>query len=344
MRNITLLDIDLQLFDGAAGGAGAGGSAGEGGAAGEGAAQGNESALPKAGTKRPGSSRRGKTGAYDNVVFGRQGDAPAADAGVGSVAGSNNGEGNANKSGVSTTSNTLEERRQAFRNMVEGEFKDIYTEETQRIINRRFKETKGMEESLSAQKPILDMLMQKYKIGDGDMAKLQKAIEQDNAYWEGAAEEAGLTVEQYKAMQKLERENAELRQMRQKQQGEAQAQQQLSAWMQEAEKLKGDYPSFNLKAEIGNKQFLDLLKAKIPMKQAYELVHMEEIKAATAKSAAQTASAQMQANIKAKASRPSENGTSRQSAVITKSDVHSLSKGDRAEIARRVQRGEKITF
>ena len=337
MRNTYKLpEYDLQLFNGAAAGAAAGGEAGDG------AAQESEGALPKAGTNRvPGSSRRAKTGAYDNVVFGKQGDDPAVEAATRSAAGSS--EGNA-KNGVSTTSDALEAKRKAFQDLIEGEYKDQYTESFQKAFNRRFKETKGMEDSLAAQKPIIDMLMQRYKIEGGDMAKLQSAIEEDNSYWEQAAEESGLTVEQYKAMQKLERENAELKAIRQRQAGEQQAQAQLAKWMQEAEGMKDLYPGFDFRAEIGNREFQGLLKAGVPVQKAYELIHMDEIKEATARNAAQTASQQMQAKIKSKAARPSENGTSSQSAVVVKSDVHSLTRADRAEVIRRAQRGEKISF
>ena len=94
MHNIKLLDIDLRLFDGAAGAAG-----GEGAAAG--ATQAGESALPKAEIKGTrGGSRRGQTGAYDNVVFGKQEDAPAVET-QSSDAGSTEGEGNAKTSGPS---------------------------------------------------------------------------------------------------------------------------------------------------------------------------------------------------------------------------------------------------
>lgn len=338
MRNTyKLLDIDLHLFDGAAGAAPAG-------EAGEGGQQAAESALPKAETKaRPGSSRRGKTGAFDNVVFGKQ-DAAEPMTTSTPAAGEDNGEGRANKSGVTTTSDSREAKREAFRNLIEGEYKDEYTEMFQGAFNRRFKEAKGMEASLNAQKPIMDILMQRYNITDGDVAKLQSAVEQDNVYWEDAAEEAGLTVEQYKAMKKLERENAELQQMRRRQQADQQAQQKMNQWYAEAEQLKQLYPGFDFRAESANKQFTDLLKANIPVRQAYELVHMEEIKAAAAKTAAQTAGQQMAAKIQSKAARPQENGMSSQSAVIVKNDVHSLSRAERAEIARRVQRGEKIEF
>lgn len=335
MRNYNLLEIDLQLFNGAAGGAAAAG--------GEGAAQATEGALPKAETKSgSGSSRRSRSGAFYNVVFGKQEDASAAATAADPAAGGN-AEGNG-KSGITTTSDTLEARRKAFRDMVNGEYKDIYTEETQQIINRRFKENKVMEASLNAQKPILDMLMQRYQIGDGDMAKLQAAIEEDNAYWQEAADRQGLTVEQYKERMKLMRENAEFRAMADRRAGEQAAQQQMARWVQESESVRGIYPNFDLSAEMQNGHFRDLLKKGVPVKQAFELIHMDEIREAAARSAAKTASEQMEANIKFRAARPSENGTSSKSAVIVKNDVGNLTREERAEIARRSQRGEKIKF
>ena len=334
MHKYKLLKVDLHLFDGAAGGAPAGGEG----------AQAAEGALPKAETNsRSGSSRRSKAGAFDNVVFGKQEDASGTEAATSSAAG-NNGEGNANKSGVTTTSDSLEAKRAAFDELIDGEYKDIYAEKFQQAFNRRFKEAKGMEQSLNAQKPIMDILMQRYNIADGDVAKLQSAIEQDNVYWESAAEEAGLTVEQFKAMKKLERENAELQRMRQRQQGEQAAQQKINAWYAESEKVKEVYPTFDFKAEAANPNFLGLLKSGLGVQQAYELMHMDEIKTNAARAAAQTAGQQMAAKIQTKAARPKENGTSSQSAVIVKNDVHSLSRAERAEIARRAARGERIKF
>lgn len=323
MHNNTMLKVNLQLF-------------GEGGtsAGGEGAAaQATESALPKADNR--GSNRRTKS-SEAKVVYGKQADVSL---------GNTNTDGISEGNGVVTTSDSKEARRAKFKEMVEGEFKDEYSEMFQQAFNRRFKDVKEMENSLTAQKPILDMLMQRYKIADGDMSKLLSAVEQDDQYWEEAAEEAGLTVEQYKAMQKLERENEELKKVRQRQIGEQKAQEQLNAWYREAEEMKKTYPSFDFRAEANNRDFLGLLRKGLPVQQAYELIHMDEIKEATAKSAAQAAGAQMEARIKSKAARPSENGMSSQSAAVIKKDsVSALSRKDRANIAKLVQRGERITF
>lgn len=339
MKIRHLLDIRLDLFDGgaAAGGEGAGAAA-PGGQAGDGTKGGSQAS--------PGHTRRGTSGEFQNVLFGKQ-EAPAA-AGDGTGAGvgqqQSSDAGSDKDKGVQPTSDTLESKRKAFRDLVNGEYKDIFTEETQRVIDRRFRETKNLEEQVQRSQPILDMLMQRYKIADGDPAKLQAAIENDDAYWSEAAEEAGMSVDQYKQFQRLQRENAVLLNAQRQQRSQQAAQQQLQRWYSEAEQVKGLYPSFDLNAEVKNPQFLSMLKAGVPVQHAYEVVHMDEIKAGVAQLTAQATEKQVVDGIRAKGTRPQENGTTAQSAFTVKDDVSKLSKKDRAEIARRVARGEHITF
>ena len=321
-----MFKVDLQLFND-------GGSAGaEGGSE----ATSTENA-PKAEVKS-GSSRR-KSGEFDNVVFGKQ-EGTASDDTTSSEAESN--PTGAGKTDVTTTSNTLEERRKAFNDLINGEYKDVYQENFQQVFDRRFKQVKGMEAEINAQKPILDKLMARY--GVDDVAQLDKALTEDTEYWERVAEEHGMTVEQYHAMEKLKRENAELNAMKQRQFGQYQAQQQIDKWYQEGNAVKEMYPSFDFKTEAQNPEFLKLLKSGVGVEHAYKMIHFDELTNNAAMVAARTADAQAQAKIKQKASRPSENGTSSKSAVIVKNDVSSLNAKERAEIAKRVARGEKISF
>ena len=328
-----LLDVSLRLFDGEGGAAAP--------AAGEGAADdGNKGGFQAS----PAPTRRGKSGGFQNVLFGKQGDEPTA-------AGDEPGpEGKAQPSAagkgkegdVVTTSNTLEDRRKAFQELVNGEYKDIYTEETQRIIDRRFREARNLEERAAKQQPVIDMLMQRYKIADGDLGKLAAAVENDNAYWSEAAEEAGMSVEQYKQFQKLQRENAALLRAQRMRQNQQAAQQQLQKWYSEGEQVKAVYPDFDLGAESKNPQFISMLKAGVPVQHAYEVIHMDEIKAGVAQSTARQTEKQVVDGIRAKGNRPAENGTSSQSAFTVKDDPHKWTKQDRAEVARRVARGETI--
>ena len=327
MKFNDILHVTLDLFDGAAGAAASG--------AGEGAGSGTQGETQQT---SPAATRRGSSGEYSNVKFGKQ-DQPAA-AGGQQAAPPDAGE--ESKKGVETTSDTLEDKRKAFRALVDGEYKDQYTEDTQRIIDRRFRETKNLETQLSQQKPILDMLMQRYKIGDGDLGKLTQAIQNDNAYWSQAAEEAGMSVEQYKQFQKLQRENAQLLQAQRRSQNQQAAEKQLQKWYQEAEAMKADYPDFDLGRESQDPQFLSMLRSGVPVKLAYEVMHMDEIKSTVAQTTAQQTEKQVVEGIRAKGARPAENGTSSQSGFVVKDDPAKWTKKDRAEIVRRVQRGEQI--
>lgn len=322
MFNYKLLDVILRLFEGDGGGATASPASG---------AQGDTQAAP-------GSTRRGKTG--DNVIYGKQ----AATAPSEGEGGASEGSDAGSKAEVKTTSNTLEERRKAFRDMVNGEFKDVYAEDTQRIINRRFSETKTLQTQLDAQQPLMDLLTQRYNVPDGDVAKLLKAIESDNALWEHAAEEAGMSVQQYKEFQQMKRDNARMLKEQQDRQGREAMERQLQKWYGEAEQMKTLYPSFDLRNEVQNQRFLSMLQSGVPVQHAYEVLHIDEIKAAAAQHAAKITEKQIVDNVRAKGARPAENGTVSQSAFIVKDDVSKLTKKDRAEIARKAARGEYISF
>ena len=319
-----LFAVDLQLFN-------------DGGTAG---AEGSTSTAdaPKTDVRTSGGSRHSKAGEFDNVVFGKQEGTASNGTTSLDTEGTPTGAG---KTDVTTTSDTLEARQKAYDDFIK-EYKDIDQKRYQESFNRRFKEVKGMEAELASYKGLADMLKGKY--GTEDVAELTKALQEDTEYWEQVAEDHGMTVDQYLAMQKLERENAELRAIRKQQLGQQQFQQQIDTWYQEADRVKEIYPSFDFKKEAQNPEFLKLLKNGNTVEHAYKVLHFDELTQNAARVAAQTADAQAQARIKQKASRPSENGTSSKSAVIVKNDVSSLTRAERAEIARRVQRGEKIIF
>ena len=332
-HNDILLNVSLRLFDGEGGAAAP--------AAGEGAPGGGTQGGSQA---SPAPTRRGKSGDFKNVLFGKQGSDPTAAGSEPSAEGQAqpSAAGKGKEGDVVTTSNTLEERRKAFQELVNGEYKDIYTEETQRIIDRRFREARNLEQQAAKQQPVIDMLMQRYKISDGDMSKLAQAVENDDAYWSEAAEEAGMSVEQYKQFQKRQRENAALLRAQRMRQNQQAAQQQLQKWYGEGEQVKAVYPDFDLSTESKNPQFLAMLKAGVPVQHAYEVIHMDEIKAGVAQNTARKTEKQVVDGIRAKGSRPAENGTSSQSAFTVKDDPHKWTKQDRAEVARRVARGETI--
>lgn len=118
--------------------------------------------------------------------------------------------------------------------------------------------------------------------------------------------------------------------------GRERAEAQLRDWDSQAEQVRTLYPSFDLGREAQNRNFLALLRSGVPVRQAFEVLHMDEIRAATERA--------VTANIKAKGSRPQENGAGAAAGFTVKDGVSRLTARDRAEYARRAARGEVITF
>ena len=236
------------------------------------------------------------------------------------------------------------DRNAMFEQLIKGEYKDLYDAKVQDTIQKRLKGSKETVDKYNALVPTLVLLGNKYGVDAGDTEALIKAIQEDDSYYEQEALEKGMTVQQLKEVKKMERENAELKAQMQEAQRQENGKKLYAAWMQQADEAKKVYPSFDLRAEMNNPKFVDLLRSNIDVRTAYEVLHKDEIIPAAMQFTAKTVESKLAKSIAANGARPSENGMSSQSAAVVKSDVSQLSKADRAEIIRRVQRGEKIRF
>ena len=236
------------------------------------------------------------------------------------------------------------DRNAEFEKLIKGEYKDLYDARMQDTIQKRLKGTKETVDRYNALIPTLELLAKKYGVDATDIEGLNKAIEEDNSFYEDEALEKGMTVQQLKEIRKMERENAELKAQMQERKTKENANKLYASWMQQAEDAKKVYPSFDLRAEMNNPKFVDLLRSNIDVRTAYEVLHKDEIIPAAMQFTAKTVESKLAKSIASTGARPTENGMSSQGAAVVKSDVSQLSKADRAEIIRRVQRGEKIRF
>lgn len=322
--NVPWMELDLHLF-----GEGGGGAAG--GGAGDGAGQGAEGAQGEAAAGGAvQGARRGKANPLADVVYGRQADEQMP-------------EGNADQQ----QGNDEAARRAAFDAfLADPQNKALYEERLKGQMDRRFKGHKEMEDKLAAAQPVLDTLMAKH--GVSTLEELQAAIDEDASYFEDAANEAGLTVEQYKRIQQLERDNERMRQAEEHRAQREGVQRAAQQWMQQAEMLKQRYPDFDLQREINDpvtgERFVSLLRSgEIGVDVAYQVVHMDELMTGAITQAVRTTQQKTINNIRARGMRPSENGSGGGSAgTIVKKDPSKFTRADREEISRRVARGEMI--
>ena len=314
MKHYSIIPMrSLQIF--AEGGSAAGGASGDGGTA-----QGSGVTAPAAGV------RKGvKSNPLADVKYGvqPQESAPAAEV---------------------QKATEVPDRNAEFERLIKGDYKEQYDAKVQDTVQKRLKGSKETVDKFNALTPALALLAQRYGVDASDVQALAKAIEDDNAMYEAEALKAGMSVELYKKHEQLRRQNEQMRAQMEQQKQNEHAAQQYATWMQQAQEAKQIYPNLDLETEIKNPQFKRLLNAGVDVGSAYLVLHKDEVIPAAMQHVAQTVEQKLASNIAANGARPTENGMRSQGASVVKSDVTQLSKLDRAEINRRVARGEKISF
>ena len=243
------------------------------------------------------------------------------------------------------TTATNIDRKAEFEKLIKGEYKDLYDERMQDTIKNRLKGQKEIVDKYNALTPMFETLSKKYGVDASDPEAIMKAIEEDDSYYEEEALEKGISVEHLKEIRKMERENAELKKLRDEQNAKEAAEKRVAEWMEESKQVKAIYPQFDLKSEMQNPKFVDLLRVPgVDVRTAYELTHKDEIIAGAMQFTAKTVEKKIADKIAANGARPTENGLSSQSASLTKSDVSQLSRAEILNLQKRIAQGEKISF
>ncbi len=312
-------NLNLQLF-------------GEGG--GEGAASASSGGEGPQAVTQPATEKSSKD-RLANVVYGKQ-------EGIG-------GEADVPEGVQTPVVEIQEDKNTAFENMIKGEYKEQFDARIQELLSKRFKNSEAVAERQKKLTPILEVLGNKYGVDTSDidkmdLDKLNKAIMEDDSYYEQEAIEKGIPVETLKEMRRMEAENKRMREAMEARQRQDQGRKAYEELVRQAEEVKKVYPGFDLRTEMNNPEFGRLIAGGVNARTAYEVVHKDQIQPAMAQYMAQRTAEKISNHIQSGARRPGENGANSQSAPVFKTDVTKLTREDRAEIARRVARGEKIKF
>lgn len=311
--------IDLQFFaDGGADGAGA--ASGDANAGGE----------TVAGVKGDSPASQGKED-LSNVIYGVSAKESVADS----------------KDGEIATAPEVDKSK-AFENMIKkgGEYAEEFNKRTQDIINKRFKETKGLQEQLKSHNDILETLALKYGVKADDVEGIKKAIEADESLYEEAAFKEGLSVQQYRDKLALEKENQRLREAEEHRAQVENSNRIYAQWVEEGNNFAQRYgiTNFDLAAECENPEFTRLLSDGIGVESAYKVIHMDDMIGGAMAKTAEQVTQNMARNISRRASRPSENGLVSSNTSTMKTDVNKLTNNDIDEIMKRVRVGDTISF
>lgn len=238
---------------------------------------------------------------------------------------------------------TPEERSNAFKKLITTDYKDLYDAEVQRIVKSRLKGFDELKVQQAKQRDIIDRLAVKY--GTDDPEAIAKAIDGDVSMWEQKADEAGMSVDQYMQFQRLQLQNDQLLRAEQAQAEQMRRAQQVQTWLTEAEDLKAKYPDFDLEAELQNPQFEELMTfpgRNYSMEHVYKMVHVDDLVTNAAQQATAQTEKAVTENIRARGSRPAENGSHQgHGAFSTTNDFKTMSLAQITEVAKRIKAGEK---
>ena len=194
----------------------------------------------------------------------------------------------ASSSEVQTTKDSEPDLDAEFEELIKGKYKDQYGKKTQETVQNRLKSSKETVDKYNALIPTLEMLGKKYGVDPTDIKALNKAIDEDDSFYEEEALKLGMTVEDLKYRRSIEKENAELKRQMNENETIKRASELYSSWMNQAATVKTVYPSFNLDAELQNPKFVDLLRSNIDVRTAYEVIHRDEIMPAAMQFTAKT--------------------------------------------------------
>ena len=238
-----------------------------------------------------------------------------------------------------------------FEQLKRGKYKAQFDKEVQGLINKRFAKSKETEASLKAQldeqNKLIDLLHSRN--GTKSIEELYGKIENDESYLEQKAYEMGLTRDQVKEFEKMERHINEMERVvddyksREAEAAkEAQANAQVEKWRAEEAEIKAVYPGFDLETEIQNEQFARLISANIPVKTAFEVTHHDEIMQAGIAYASKETAKKVTENIRARGARPQEIGASNKASFTSQKDIADLSLEQIREIVKTHRTGDKL--
>ena len=161
-----------------------------------------------------------------------------------------------------------------FEKLIKGPYKQAYDARVKSILQQRLKNSRETVEKYAAAQPVLELMRQRLGIEGEDYGAMERAIRECLP------------------------ENDPAGQQRQQAEIQAGAARMVEQWQRQEGDIREIYPEFDLEREMANAGFRQLLRARVDMRTAYEILHKDEIIPAAMAYAAQTVERKLAEKLK----------------------------------------------
>ena len=219
-----------------------------------------------------------------------------------------------------------------------------YNGEMQKVVKAAKEKLKTSAEALEKLAPAIQLIAKKYGVDASDYDAVSKAVVDDDEYYEERAMELGVTTDVAKQLDKSEKMMRAAEEQQQKFINEQKLMEHIGKLNRQAIELQQKYPDFNLSKELNNPTFARLTAPdlNLPLEDAYELVHREEIKENIRQAALKASIQQVSNAVQSNKNRPNDGVSKSSNASVQTFNYQNATKAQREALKARIRSGEKI--
>lgn len=220
-----------------------------------------------------------------------------------------------------------------------GKYHDAYGQAVSQAINQRFKNQSNLQAEIDSLNDVISPLFERYGLAQGDVEGLRNSLNGDESLYVQAAEEAGLSVDQYREQLKLKADAEKGRQLMAEYKNQQERNAKFADWDRQADELRQAFPNFDLGQELQNEQFGRLLDSGISVQDAFMAMHMREILSGVNEESTRNAQQNVLDNIRSRQARPTENASRTNPATKRTFDPAAMSDADMDDAIKKALNG-----
>lgn len=237
---------------------------------------------------------------------------------------------------------TIEDR---WTELKKGEYKEQYARDVQAAIKDRFKNQEDLQGRLDAIQPMLDALMK--KTGAESVEELNKLIAEDDSIYQEEADAAGMPVDKYREMVRLQKEHDDAIASEKRLREQVANRDRFAELHRQGEDLKQMFPDFDLMKEMENEAFRNMtMSGQLTVEQAFYALHGKELTPQLMAYGMQRARQQMGQTIQATGQRPQEGAMRGRTTAAAEPKINpaSLTRKEREMYKQMARRGIPVSF